>query len=1038
WLIEVRERLHRSYVEALWELARRARGRRDRPAANFFLGRILADDPWREDALRALMTVRWESGDRSSALVLCAEFEERLRDEMGVELMAETAALRQAIERGNPLPTIAIAPASAGSRPYADFPFEGRDNELRRLRELWQIAAGGAGGVAIVLGEAGMGKTRLTSEFALQVEESGGRVVWGTTSSPETAPYQAVTEIFRAALGFIESLQLEPYDLAVLTRIVPQLQRGELRIDPIEPGAIKLFDVVAHVLGEIARARPTVVVLEDLHNAGPASIAMLQHVAESCSGQPMLIVATLRAEESAGGDTLGRLLHPLHAPKPALIPLGALSPGAVRSIVGSALGSDIEALRVAALSGGHPLFLTELLRAAADPQGLRTKRLPTRLGEIINDRTARLAPDAGLLLRAAAVVGNSFDLEIVAAVLGWSEEQLVAAADELVARRVVRQTANARSFEYEFAHDLIASTVYESVSERERRQWHRRTARAAEHWYASRLTELSAFIARHFELGGEPADAAACYLRAGRAAASAFANEEALVYARRGLKLSPRTSQAEHFDLLCIAEEVLGRLGDRDAQRIALGQLGSVARRLGDSERLREVLRRRETLHRYLGETLGARRAIARLYRLALGDPRWEAIALRDDATLEANAGSQMEAYDAVTRAAERAESANDPAVLVTTLTLQAHIAASLGHREEATNCLRRAEQAARAADSPVLLMRVIYCEMTARMRFGAWQEVVQRGPRLLDLAARVGSRDITAAAHSMLGSALGSLLRVEKAREHLSKAIDLYRRCDTVGLFVAYNNLATIELEVGRHDLASAALEGIEAVLAEGESAFGRACATLIACELAAQREESQMAMELAERAMAAATARQDELFEGESLRCMGSLLRAAGRVAEALPVLERALENFKHLGLETNANRAEAELALAYALAGDARASSLVDAVLARHESHADAADSPLVLWPLAQALDALRRPAEAGMVLRRAHAAFEARKRRLRGSDRQAFIGTPINAALRRAYASLDSKNPRGGGAKSLAVPRAPRMQRAVHPQSRGHSP
>jgi DNA-binding SARP family transcriptional activator/tetratricopeptide (TPR) repeat protein len=1037
WLIAARERLHQSYLQTLVELARRARGRRDFSAATDHLRRILADDPWREDALRALMAVRRESGDRSSALQLCADFEERLQREMGVGLMPETAALRHAIELDNPLPTIPLEPSPRTSAPVrAELPFEGRDGEMARLNDIWQRTLGGSGALVLVVGEAGIGKTRLAREFALGAEATGARVLWGTTSSPETTPYQAVAEILRAAVGFVEALRLEPYDLAVLSRVVPGLRGAEPLSDPGgEPDAAKLFDVVADVFVALARQRPVIFVLEDLHDAGPATVAMVEHIAERCLTNPILVVITSR-EGEPGGERLSALRRPLRGEKPFVIALGPLSEDAVSSIAAQSLGPDAASGMVGQRSAGHPLFLAELLHAAADPQGLAVEALPSHLREIIDARIARLSAAATFALRAAAVVGSSFDLEVVAEAIGWSEGRLAAAADELIARRLIRQTANSRSFDYEFAHDLIAAAAYESLPDRERRRCHRRTARAAEHWYASRLTELSAFIARHFERGGEREPAAAHYLRAARAATIAFANAEALALARRALELRPQ-SQLDRFDLLCISEEVLDRVGDRVQQRARLRDLHRIAFRLRDSERMREVLRRRESFYRYLGEYACARSDLADLARLAFGQARWEAIALRDEAALLWTCSSQPEAHETVARATERAAAAGDAAVLVSTLTLQADIAAALGRREEAAECLQRAKDAAEITGSVMLLVRVLYCELTVLTHFQAWSKVVERAPRLLGLTARVGSRDLAAAVHTMLGGALGSLFDVDRARRHHREAIELYSRCDTNGLFIAYNNLASLELEVGRIDNAQRVLDALETELAREAIVYRRASVSLVASELAALRGETVAAIDLADDAITAARACENPVFEGEALRCKGVALRAVGRVAEAAPALERCVAIFERLKLDAFAARATAELALAWALAGDQRAVSLADESLASCDS-GSIADSPLVLWPLSQAFDANGRSGQARALLCRAHDAFRSRLARMRDRrDRTAFSRIPANAALERAYAAAGDPRGKDANAKSPRVRRAAKTRTADRLRPPGRS-
>ncbi|MBV9333645.1 MAG: AAA family ATPase, partial [Candidatus Eremiobacteraeota bacterium] len=599
WLMPIRERLHRSYVESLFELVRRARGRRDSSSASEYLERILSDDPWREDGVRALMAVRVESGDRSSALQLCAQFEQRLNVEMGAQLMPETIALRYAIEHGHPLPAVPLMPvARPASGELNDLPFEGRANELERLRELWQGSLGDSGALALILGEAGIGKTRLISEFAVQAEETGARVLWGTTSSPETAAYQPISEILRAALGFIDLRSRDEYDLGILARVIPELRSKDVVDQGGEPPVEKLFDVVADLFIELARPRPALFVLEDIHAAGQATIEMLEHIAQKCRHYAIFIVATLREGEPHTADILSRLRRRQDKVNVPTIPLGPLPEAASRSIAAKLLGKRSDASDVAARASGHPLFLAQLLYAAKAAD-TNVDALPAGLRESINARTDRLSPPAIFLLRAAAIAGNAFDLEIVGESLGWNESRLTSAADELIERRLIRETARSRAFDYEFAHDLIAVAAYDSLDERERRRLHRRTARACERWYSSRLVELAAYIARHCELGGAHDLAIRHYLQAAKNSAKAFANGEALAHARHALDLRPR-SPSDTFELLCIVEEVLGRTGDRTEQRIAIRRLESVARRLGDVERVREVLRRRETFHRYL------------------------------------------------------------------------------------------------------------------------------------------------------------------------------------------------------------------------------------------------------------------------------------------------------------------------------------------------------------------------------------------------------------------------------------------------------
>lgn len=1004
WLLAIRERLHRSYVQSLFELARRARGRRDSSSASDYLGRILADDPWREDAVRALMAVRCESGDRSSALQLCADFEHRLQREMGSGLMAETAALRRAIEGGNRLPGIPAAPGTRSSIVATiDLPFEGRTDELDRLRDLWQCALAGSGTLALVVGEAGIGKTRLVSEFAAQAESMGARVFWGTTSSPETVPYQPVTEILRAALGFIDLSTRDAYDLEVLARVVPELQDKGLQTDPGgEPPVEKLFEVITDLFVELSRPRPALFVLEDLHAAGQATISMLEHISQRCHAAPAFFVVTLREEEPLTANILGRLRQPRAKIKPSTIPLGPLSENAARSIAAQSLAKGTDASLVAARAGGHPLFLAQLVYAA-QAQGAVADALPAGLRESIDARTQRLSPEASFLLRAAAVAGNAFDLEIIGESLGWTESRLTTASDELIARRLIRETARARAFDYEFAHDLIASAAYQSLQDRERRRLHRRTARACERWYVSRLTEFAAFIARHFELGGERESAVLHYLRASKNAASAFANAEALGLARRALDMRP-SSPSDVFDLLCVTEEVLARTGDRTEQRTALQRLARVARQLGDNERVREVLRRRETFYRYVAEYDAAARVLARLHRLAAGNPRWVAIALCGEAALLHNRASIGEAYETAARAVASAQAAGDSTVLVEALSLKADYAGELDRRADAEECLKLAKDAAASTSSLILSMRVLYCELVVLGRFQAWSVILESGPPLLELAARVGSRVTAANVHTVLGAAGCCLFQFDDARDHLHQAIELYRGCDLNSLFIAYFNLTTLEQEVGRLENAQSALDAIDEILGDSDNALHRAALTLSASDLALERADYATAIDLGEQAVASANAREDRFLEAAALRIVGLALRETNELPKAIDHLERSFALFQCSEASIYTKRAAAELSLAYALAGNPRALSFAEKALILCKSDSADGGSPGDWWALARALDALGRRGEARETLRRAHGAFQTWLKRLRNPlDRAAFSHLRENAALERAYAS-----------------------------------
>ncbi|HXO17565.1 MAG TPA: AAA family ATPase, partial [Candidatus Dormibacteraeota bacterium] len=297
WLDAIRERYRNAYLRCLAERVSESRRNADLALAIETARRVLAVDPWREDMVRRIIAMRYESGDRAGALSEYAAFVKRLRAEMGAGPMAETAAVAERISRGE-------APADedgdeersprTGS---AVLPFVGRRDEMERLLETWSRVARGRGACAFVGGEPGIGKSRVALEFAHAVEDRGGRALLGATSSPEAVPYECLADALRSALPLVTSLK-PSMALACLSALLPEIHaRVTLpdipRLDA-ESERIRLFESLFRCLAELAAPRPLLLVLEDLHWAQSASIELLQFLLRRIAGVPVMILVTYR------------------------------------------------------------------------------------------------------------------------------------------------------------------------------------------------------------------------------------------------------------------------------------------------------------------------------------------------------------------------------------------------------------------------------------------------------------------------------------------------------------------------------------------------------------------------------------------------------------------------------------------------------------------------------------------------------------------------------------------------------------------------
>ena len=392
--------------------------------------RLLAADPWREDVLRILMAVRYAAGDSAGALAECARFSKRLEDEMGVGPMPETIAVRDAILANAPIPgDIGERPADGarnGSQVRPFLTFAGRRAELERLHALWRRAARGSGTAVLVAGEGGVGKTRLCAELAQMVEAEGGRVFAGGTSATESIPYQCLLEAIRSALPVVASGHvMTPIRAAVLARVLPELRESAAADEPAPLSAdretARLLDALAETVAGLARPRPLLLILEDLHWAGNATLEAFARVTRHAPAASMLVVATYRDEEAGPSHGLRAIARQLRTEgRLTTIDLVRLEREDVADIVagleGFAGGDAALVDRLYRHTEGNPLFLSETIAEVLERRFVdraAVEGVDAGITRIIASRTARLGDDARAVAEVAAVAGHGCSAELV-------------------------------------------------------------------------------------------------------------------------------------------------------------------------------------------------------------------------------------------------------------------------------------------------------------------------------------------------------------------------------------------------------------------------------------------------------------------------------------------------------------------------------------------------------------------------------------------------------------------------------------------------
>ena len=444
------------------------------------------------------------------------------------------------------------------------FPIVGRTHELVELDGVLDNVEAGLGGVVFLVGEAGIGKTRLAEEVARRATARGFAVTWGRAWEGGGTP--AFWPWARALRGLGEG--------------APELDRSVTSRVPLE--RFELYDTVSQFLIDRSAARPVAIVLEDLHAADRSSLALLGFVAAQLRGSRVLLVGTYRVAEArlladAGADIAraGR--------DGRVIPLGGLrSPEIVE--LARAFGVDDEgvACRVHGATDGNPFFAGEILRALrARPSS--TLPIPESVRAAVRERVALITPQTRAILEAAAATGRDLDEALLAATAAPSSEVAAALAEAVRAGLVVDDPPGRGRF----AHALVRDTIHDDLPAERRFELHRRVAVAL----TDRGTPddaLAGEIAHHYlEAGAESlGDAVRYSCLAAERSLRQLAFEDAGAVIDRALTAAAHADPAIRAELLLLACATRLKLGDDAGGRQASDEVAAIARRQPSPELL--------------------------------------------------------------------------------------------------------------------------------------------------------------------------------------------------------------------------------------------------------------------------------------------------------------------------------------------------------------------------------------------------------------------------------------------------------------------
>lgn len=560
WCIAEREATRRQRTRILAILVERLP---DPEEALQFARERVKVDPLVEAAHVDVVRLLTLLGRRREALDQFEACRRLFANELGTK--PSVALLQARVGLGEPEPAKVGAAASqpALHLPAPGWPVFGRAVQLAEIEALLREAARGlARGMSLLLGEPGIGKTRLLEELAVGTRALGGSVFFGRAYEAEMVrPYGAWTDAFRSA-----SLGELPGELA--RDLAPLLPELGSRAEP-ERDRSRLFDAVKGLLAHLSSkpSNPVIaVILDDLQWLDEASTALLHFVVRGLGPSRLIIACGARSQEVTENMAVSRLVRTLSRDQRIrLTRLAPLDPEAT-SRLAAAIEPAIDAARVASESAGNPLFAVEMSRALVRGE----PRLSDSLAALIEDRLARIDDATRDLLPWAAALGRSFTLAALEHVTRLPATELFRALRELEQRSIV--SASTSNEGYDFVHDLVRAAAYRGLSEPRRRLIHAHIAHVLE---GSSGTDAArnAEVARHAALGGDGALAARASLAAAEACLRLFANEEAARVADAGLQYADGLESGLRLRLKLDLVRVLVRSGRWISRQQVLGDL---------------------------------------------------------------------------------------------------------------------------------------------------------------------------------------------------------------------------------------------------------------------------------------------------------------------------------------------------------------------------------------------------------------------------------------------------------------------------------
>ena len=834
WQDSVSEALRQSLARGLQRLVTACIAEGDLERATAHARRWLQLDPLHEPAHQAIIRLYGWTGQRSAAMRQYRSLVRVLDRDLAVRPLPETTRLYDDVRAGRlgpppapparraaePATAAAAAGAAAGVAVKAEvaagagpnagvWPLVGREAELAALRSAWQ-ATGAAGRVVAIAGQAGSGKTRLITEFRTEAARAPrpAVVLAARCHDGETAlPFVLAADLLRTALAVRPDLPgvLPAQTAAMAGRLVPALAAAHP--DSVAPAldsplaVTRLYAAIADTLlaatqgsaaGAGSGAPAGVVVVEDVHWADGSSLGLLAYLVRRLANWPLLLVLSWQAEQAgrlrvlrtalgeAEDQSLGETIEP-----------GLLGPEAIGTLLDLDGMPQVEVDRLMAETRGLPMLVREYIEAlrsvvgpgesaGAGGQGPEQADWwpPASVRDLLRARLQAVSEPTRQMLTAAAVLGSDNDADLLRAVSGRGEDEIVEAIDEALARSLLTEIpppAAGEAPSYGFPYEALRRTAYESATLARRRLLHARAADILTRRHERDPAKTrAATVADHLQLAGRDAEAAQWWWRAAQVARELYAHTEAHAHLVRALALGyPQLPGRIALGEVLV---VLGRYREALAEFETAAALAEAADRAVQAS----IEHKLADVHHRLGDWDLADAHLAVVTELvADAEPGRLARAQADRAVVAYRRGDAGQAAAFGQAALSCARAAADRGATAQALNVLGMLAARAGDTAAAETYLR--DSLAEARQLTEMGAAVAALNNLARLlaETGRIREALQVAAEALELGSELGDQHRVAALHTNMADLLHADGQGEAAMAHLKEAARRFASVD-------------------------------------------------------------------------------------------------------------------------------------------------------------------------------------------------------------------------------------------------------------------